>query len=70
LKGTQMKKGDIVKIFEKPLSEEGYEGSAKLIKKIGNIDVYNGRELERWEVEFVSDGFICERLILEDKENK
>jgi hypothetical protein len=34
------------------------------------MDVYNGRELERWEVEFVSDGFICERLILEDKENK
>jgi hypothetical protein len=58
-----MKKGDIVKIFEKPLSEEGYEGSAKLIKKIKGIDLYNGLILERWEVEFESDFFRCERLI-------
>ena len=65
-----MKKGDIVKIYIHPLSEEDYEGTAKLIKKIKGIDLYNGRELERWEVEFESDGFICERLILEDKENK
>ena len=53
-----------------PLTHKDYEGTAKLLRRIESIDFCRGILLERWEVEFVSDGFICERLILEDKENK
>jgi hypothetical protein len=57
------KKGDLVKIYTKPLSKEGYEGTAKLVKKLKGIDLYNGLVLERWRVMFESDSFVCVRLI-------
>jgi hypothetical protein len=65
-----MKKGDIVKIYQRPLTQKDYEGKAKLIKRVEGIDLYNGIVLERWEVEFESDFFRCERLIAAYGEKK
>ncbi len=52
-----MKKGDVVKIYEKPFSQEGYEGEVKLIKMESKLP-----EAERWEVKF-PDGDIVSRVI-------
>jgi len=54
-----MKKGDIVKIYVRPLSEEGFEGNAKLISFIQDLH----DNLKYWNVKFISDGFITERAI-------
>ena len=53
-----MKKGDIVKIYEQPLTETKYEGEAKLVSfiKRGNI-------IELWRVKFICDGQIVSRAI-------
>lgn len=54
-----MKKGDIVEIYEQPLSETGNEGKAKLIR---SVKLWQ-EGMEIWRVEFLSDGFICDRAI-------
>lgn len=43
-----MKKGDIVTIYENPLTKEKPEGRAKLVKKICD-DV----DMEYWQVQFL-----------------
>lgn len=56
-----MKKGQKVKVYQKPLSKEDFEGEAILLRKMeSNRD---DDVLQNWEVRFESDGFICERLI-------
>lgn len=56
-----MKKGQKVKVYQKPLSKEDFEGEATLLRKMeSNRD---DDVLQNWEVRFESDGFICERLI-------
>jgi hypothetical protein len=65
-----MKKGDIAKIYRMPLTHKDYEGTAKLLRRIESIDFCRGILLERWEVEFESDGFICERLISYEAKNE
>jgi len=58
-----MKKGDIVKIYEDPITKTKVEGNAKLLKLINkNIQgVQNG--LEYWKVKFLSDEFVGYRFI-------
>lgn len=56
-----MEKGQIVFIYQKPFTSEEFEGKAILIKRVPvNRD---SRTVENWKVKFLSDGFICERLI-------
>ena len=55
----KMKKGDIVKIYEDPITETRLEGKAKLILFIQNLHV----NVEYWKVKFISDGFITTRSI-------
>jgi hypothetical protein len=53
-----MKKGDIVTIYEDPITQEKPEGEAQLIVKENVSD-----ELQYWKVKFLDDGFVCERWI-------
>ena len=54
-----MKKGDIVEIYEWPLTEAKPEGKAKLISLIREANV----GLELWQVKFLSDGDVVSRAI-------
>lgn len=56
-----MKAGDIANIYQMPMTQEVFEGRAKLLRK---HDV-KGTEapLELWEVEFLSDGYRVMRWI-------
>lgn len=54
-------KGEIVTIYEDPITQQKFEGKAKLLKKIpSNRDC---EEMENWKVKFISDDFVAERLI-------
>ena len=61
-----MKKGDIVKIYEDPITKEKPEGQAKLINRISRSGNKVAR-FETWEVKFLSDGYITERTIGDNK---
>ena len=61
---TELKKGMIVDIFQKPLTGEDPEGSAELIRCFRKDE---GDGIEKWEVRFLSDGFHCTRTV--NKEN-
>lgn len=54
-----MKKGDILEIFEDPITKIKSEGNAKLVKRLENFD----QDMERWQVKFISDGAKAERWI-------
>lgn len=54
-----MKKGDIVSIYEQPLSRTGFEGKARLISYIQQLDM----GVEYWRVKFIDDGQIASRAI-------
>ena len=53
-----MKSGDVVTIYEKPITKEQPEGEAVLIKKLSE---HRGKEY--WEIKFLLDDFICNRFI-------
>ena len=53
-----MKIGDTVKIYQKPLTEEDFEGKAILIKRLDS----NRNNLEYWTVQF-RDSFPVWRFI-------
>lgn len=56
-----MKTGQIVQVYQKPITKEQPEGEARLIKRMP--DNRDGDIVENWKVKFISDDFICERLI-------
>lgn len=56
-----MKTNDIVTIYQKHLTKEYPEGQAKLIKRIPSTR--DSEQSENWKVEFLSDGFKCERMV-------
>jgi len=51
----ELKKGDIVKIYQDPITCKKLEGNAKLLKKHFTKNF--------WKVKFLSDGFICDRFV-------
>lgn len=51
-----MRPGDVVNIYEDPITRKKAEGIATLERKIGDYDVYEGMVLERWEVRFFTKG--------------
>gem|GEM_PF-2599835 len=61
-----MKKGDVVKIYEQPLTETKFEGEAKLISFIKYLNV----DVELWRVKFIDDGQIVSRAIKVEKEEE
>jgi len=59
-----MKKGDIVEIYEHPLSKIKPEGKARLVRKIQTCtDGINPNGMEIWRVRFLDDGCYCSRAI-------
>ena len=54
-----MKKGDIVEIYEQPLTETKPEGKAKFISFLGVL----AGGVEHWRVKFLSDGMVVYRFI-------
>lgn len=55
-----MKPNDTVTIYSDPITQKKSEGMARLIQKLSEDKM--GR-LERWQVKFLYDSFICERTI-------
>jgi len=45
-----MKPGDVVKIYQRPVTEQQFEGEAQLIRRVASMGNYDGRELGRWQV--------------------
>lgn len=54
-----MKKGDIVTIYEDPITQLKVDGKAQLIKRWP----YSDETLEQWEVIYLDDGMQTIRLI-------
>lgn len=57
-----LKRNDLVKVFQKPITDEEYEGEARLyrsLKEEDNLDCG-----ERWVVMF-SDGMLVDRFVHE-----
>lgn len=57
-----MKKGDIVRIYEDPVTCQKIEGAAKLLK----LENDNIPEQQFWKVRFQHDYFITSRWIKRD----
>ena len=58
-----MRKGQIITIYEDPLTERKPEGEARLLRKIAEND-----EFEDWEVEFLDNGYVTGRVIQKNEE--
>jgi len=54
-----MKKGDIVEVYEQPLTQTKSEGKAKLVSFIRLLDI----GVELWRVKFINDGQVVGRAI-------
>ena len=65
-KGRILKQGDIINIYQKPVTEEDLEGKAKLIKLIHAtpLDTFNRRSIEDWEVRFEGETETYRRTVL------
>ena len=61
---TTLNKNDLVTIFQDPLTEREEEGKARLIQYKSDLGFYKGNTVEVWKVQFLSDGFFCDRRIL------
>ena len=57
-----MNQGEHVAVYEDPLTEETFEGTVKLLTKVEEVIVQQGK-LEHWKVRFVKDGYITTRVI-------
>ena len=51
----EIKKGNVVSIFQDPITEEDFEGDALLIECLNeDCGKVNGRILQRWKVRFAN----------------
>lgn len=55
-----MKEGEHVAIYEDPLTEKKFEGTAKLLIKLEETP---SGKLEHWKVKFIDDGYVTTRVI-------
>jgi hypothetical protein len=58
---SKLEKGNIVEVYQRPLTKDDFEGKAKLIRKTKQMNPPKG--FEYWEVQFISDGSSAMRLI-------
>jgi len=56
-----MKKGDVINVYQDPFTKKHPEGKARLITRL--IKARSKRDLEYWEVKFLSDGAIVNRHV-------
>jgi len=54
-----MKRGDIIQVYEQPLTQTKPEGEAKLVSFIQKLNT----GVELWRVKFIEDGQIVSRAI-------
>lgn len=59
----ELKKGNIVSVYQKPITREDYEGEAKLLHMAKMYQSIAPDGCEAWEVRFLDDGFIQTRFI-------
>lgn len=59
---SKFKKGDRVTVFCDPVTKTAPEGEAELLKKL--MDAQFEGDPESWEVKFLTDGFVCQRLVV------
>lgn len=57
----EIKAGQIVQVFQKPLTSEEFEGNAKLIRKAAITETFEG--FEYWYVRFINEKGEYVRLI-------
>ena len=57
-----MKKNDVVRIYEDPVTCENFEGNAILIDEYRSD---HGDGLSLWSVEFIGEDFLCIRTVNE-----
>lgn len=51
-----LKEGDVVTIYEDPVTEQIPEGEAKLVYRLSSSYAYDlGRDMEQWVVQFLED---------------
>ena len=60
---TEMKKGDIVMIYEDPITKQKPEGKARLLELLFDVAF----EQEFWRVIFLKDHFVADRWINKDQ---
>jgi transcription antitermination factor NusG len=60
-KQIELKKGDIVDIYQKPFTKEDFEGKAKIIEKAKGMIPPNG--FQYYKVCFLNDKFNATRLV-------
>ena len=61
-----MKKGDKVKVYYDPLTEQEFEGDAKLVEEVERWEnSWEGRTLTRWKIKFRGETKTYVRNILE-----
>ena len=58
----EYKKGDTVMIYEDPITRTREEGKARLLKPL-DLKPSHQNKMEFWRVKFISDQFICDRMI-------
>jgi hypothetical protein len=61
-----VRKGDIVMIYEDPITKEKPEGNATLIKKLFSTMEGTNWHTEYWQVRFINEEAIFERTIRVD----
>lgn len=64
-----MKRGDVVTIYNDPITRKKVEGEARLVRQLSNT--MSDDNLERWEVHFTGDspGHYVERVIFNGVQN-
>jgi len=58
-----MKTGQLIKVFDDPFTKQKYEGTARLVKKIGPE---HGTTAERWQVKFIGEQETYPRTVWPD----
>jgi len=59
-----MTKGDKVKVYQKPITNEDYEGVAVLVRPVGKTEARSGIDgLEDWMVRFPNEVTVVRRLV-------
>ena len=64
-----MEQGDSTPIYQRPLTEEGFEGVATLVRLESDWEGrYEGRLVQRWQVRFAGESETYSRSILTQEE--
>lgn len=57
-----MNPGQQIMVYEDPLTEKIFEGTAKLLTKLEERPIHGGK-LEHWKVRFIDDRYITTRVV-------